>query len=105
MDGGAAEDGFLRYALRTTVSTGERAFTWKRVRGSSRPGIAEIIMTAVDQAGNKVARYRIIGPGFFGRPVEIIVHPDQQLTNELVLAIVISAPWLLSYFPDSGGGG
>lgn len=134
---------FLRYALRTTVSTGERAFTWKRVRRSSRPGIAEIvlrshreggiggfldasslngyapnpvvnlrklvddtgtpilytsgrnafhqagafitfpnrrwlqfpvrgtqprnaIMTAVDQAGNKVARYRIIGPGSFG---------------------------------------
>jgi hypothetical protein len=61
-------------------------------------------MTAVDQAGNKVARYRSRpGPG----PVEceITVHPGQQLSTELVLALVISSPWHYSYFTSSGGGG
>jgi DivIVA domain-containing protein len=59
---------------------------------------ANAVMSAVDQAGNKVARYRQ-GAG-------IIVHPDQSLTNELVLAITISVPWLASYFdrPSEGDG-
>ena len=62
------------------------------------------IMTAVDQAGNKVARYRSLAiGGVLGS--EITVHPRQQLTNELVLALVMSAPWLHSYFTSSGGGG
>ena len=70
-------------------------------------------MTAVDQAGNKVARYRMIGtiprisslvPGLW-KAIEITAHPGQQLTDELVLALVISAPWLASYFDQPGGGG
>ena len=62
------------------------------------------IMTAVDQAGNRVARYRSLPvPGPLG--CEITVHPGQQLTTELVLALVVSAPWLHSYFESSGGGG
>jgi len=177
--------------LKATVSTGGRTFTWGRVTGSARPGVAELvrrtdlayagrsldagtpegrkrqaltgldgavrtllipprelvdetgtpilyadgqhydhgdgacitfpdqrwlkfpvrstelenaIMTAVDQAGNKVARYRSLPvPGPLG--CEITVHPDQELTTELVLALVISAPWLPSYFTSSGGGG
>jgi hypothetical protein len=176
----------LRYGLRTTLSTGGRTFTWKRVTGSSGPDVAETvhrsnresgprhffdasalpakrkdgvtaravlqlrelldemgtpilyisgrrmarafitfpdqrwlqfpvrgttranaIMTAVDQAGNKVARYRMIGSQLrwnrAGR-VEITVHPGHQLTDELALAIVISAPWLRSYFHPGGGG-
>jgi len=62
---------------------------WLRflVRGTSTNNA---IMTAVDQAGNKVARYR--------QGTEIIVHPDQNLTDQLVLAITISASWLASYF-------
>ena len=72
---------------------------WLRflVRGTD-PGIA--IMTAVDQAGNRVARYR----KGERRSVEITVHPDQMLTDELVLTIAISADWLRSYFhhPDPG---
>jgi DivIVA domain-containing protein len=66
------------------------------VRGTGR---ANAIMTAVDQAGNRVARYRL------NHGVEITVHPGQQLTDELVLAIAISAPWLSSYFesPNQGG--
>jgi hypothetical protein len=65
------------------------------------------IMTAVDQAGNRVARYRQLAddpdPGGWGEVV-ITVHPDRELTHELVLAIVISAGWPGSYFnsPDSG---
>ncbi len=67
-------------------------------------------MTAVDEAGNSVVRYRIIfPPGFMPRPniVEIAVNPGWELTGELVLAIAISAPWLGSYFsvPHEGGGG
>jgi len=83
------------------------------VRGT-RP--ANAIMTAVDQAGNKVARYRLSGygepipkteiswfPGGLdrprpGTPVEITVHPDWALTDELALTILISAPWLGAYF-------
>ena len=60
------------------------------------------IMTAVDQAGNKVARYRLTGSR---RPIEIIAHPGLQLTDELALALVVSAPWLRSFFRQSGGGG
>jgi DivIVA domain-containing protein len=52
------------------------------------------IMTAVDQAGNEVARYRLNG-----RTVQITV--DQELTDELTLAIALSAPWLHSCF-DKG---
>jgi DivIVA domain-containing protein len=79
---------------------------WLRffVRGTGR---TNAIMTAVDQAGNRVARYRIIGVGYMlGREkVEITVHPDRDLTDELVLAITISAPWLSRYFAQPGGGG
>ena len=63
------------------------------VRGEKK----NAIMTAVDQAGNKVARYRFARKGF-GAPVEITVHPGRQLTEELVLAIAVSVPWLRSFF-------
>jgi DivIVA domain-containing protein len=74
---------------------------WLRfpVRGTRR---ANAIMTAVDQAGNKIARYRLIRDGgsvwrtIYGgsvwRTTEITVHPDQRLTDELALAITASAP-------------
>jgi hypothetical protein len=77
---------------------------WLRfpVRGTR---MADAVMTAVDQGGNEVAWYRVIGPGFFTWPVEIIVHPGQQLTDELALAIVISASWLSRYFARQTGGG
>jgi hypothetical protein len=88
---------------------------WLRfpVRGTRR---ANAIMTAVDQAGNKVARYRLIRDGrnvwrniyaaSGWRTTEITVHPDQRLTDELALAIAISAPWLderfVSHEPCTG---
>jgi DivIVA domain-containing protein len=68
------------------------------VRGTN---LTNAVMTAVDQAGNRIARYRN-----HDRRVEIIVHPRQHLTDEFALALVISAPWLSSYFsvPSQGGG-
>jgi DivIVA domain-containing protein len=76
---------------------------WLRfpVRSTSR---RDAIMTAVDQDGNKVARYRVTGR-LWGTRVEITVHPDSRLTDELVLAILIAAPWLPKYFESEGGGG
>jgi hypothetical protein len=67
---------------------------WLRflVRGTS---YANAIMTAVDQAGNKVARYRA---GRAPYAAEILVHPNRQLTDELTLAIAISPAWLRHYF-------
>jgi DivIVA domain-containing protein len=75
------------------------------VRGTQR---ANAIMTAVDEAGNSVVRYRIIRflMGGLGRHnIEVAVHPGWELTDELVLAITISAPWLSSYFSVQRGGG
>lgn len=72
---------------------------------------ANAIMTAVDQSGTKVARYRIIdkaGQQASFRPVnnsvEIIVHPGWKLTDELTLALAISTEWLGSYFERPRGG-
>jgi hypothetical protein len=63
---------------------------------------ANAIMAAVDQAGNQVALYRIIGSKnrrtTWWNVVEIAAHPGQELTDELVLAMTISARWLGSYF-------
>lgn len=85
---------------------------WLRfpVRGS---WLANAIMTAVDQAGNKIARYRFtdkagrqLKPLRWGPPrPEIIVHPGQRLTDELALALALSANWLGTYFARPGGGG
>jgi hypothetical protein len=53
------------------------------------------IMTAVDQAGNKVARYRDrVG----GRGLEITVHPGQTLSDEVALALAIARKRLGRYF-------
>jgi hypothetical protein len=74
------------------------------VRGTHR---ANAIMTAVDKAGNSVAQYRIIRVERSGlrNNVEVTVYPGWELTDELVLAITISAPWLSSYFSVQMGGG
>lgn len=56
-------------------------------------------MTTVDQAGNKVAQYRLVSvEGRVWKTVEITVHPSQELTDELALAMALSAPWLHSRF-------
>jgi len=60
-------------------------------------------MTAVDQAGNRVARYRFTDKSgrqlkWWSGSVEIIVHPGRKLTDELALVLALSADWLRSYF-------
>jgi hypothetical protein len=59
------------------------------------------IMTAVDEAGNKIARYRHVPDNLRYSSwdyLAITVHPGQELTDELLLAIMISTQWLDSYF-------
>jgi len=54
------------------------------------------VMTAVDENGIRAARFRV-NPSASAR-VEIKVNPDWNLTDELLVAFMISAPWLASYF-------
>jgi DivIVA domain-containing protein len=68
------------------------------VRGTSR---SNAIMTAVEPTGRQVARY-MIGDR---RAIHITVHPDQRLTDELILTLALTARWVSSYFNSSGGGG
>jgi len=74
---------------------------WLRfpVRGTKR---ANAITTAVDQAGNKVARYQFAG---CRKAIEIALHPDQRLTEEQALTIAVSASWIDDFFSREGGGG
>jgi hypothetical protein len=50
-----------------------------------------------------------LGPERFplGQQVEIAVHPDQVITDELLVILASSAPWLWTYFvvPSENGGG
>jgi DivIVA domain-containing protein len=73
---------------------------------ATRPGNA--IMTAVDQEGNKVARYRV-NRGRKLRPrawaVDITVHPREQLAEEMILMLTVSADWLRTFFKASQNGG
>jgi DivIVA domain-containing protein len=78
---------------------------WLRfpVRGTAR---SNAIMTAVDQAGRQVASYRMAAEGVFTRrAIEITVHPDQALTDELILTLALTARWISSFFESPGGGG
>jgi hypothetical protein len=78
---------------------------WLRfpVRGTTR---WNAIMTAVDQAGRQVARYRLTADGVFTRRrIEITIHPDQALTDELILTLALTARWISSFFIESEGGG
>jgi hypothetical protein len=74
---------------------------WLRflVRGTSKDNA---IMTAVDQEGNNVAKYKKFEPATpTWDPAGINVHPAQKLTDELVIAIAISTPWLAEYIDIS----
>jgi hypothetical protein len=69
---------------------------WLRfpIRGTDT---SDAIMTAVDETGKRVARYRCTGAD-----TEIIVHPDCQLTDELTLVIAASEGLVHSYFATPG---
>jgi hypothetical protein len=72
---------------------------WLRfpVRGTDK---SNAIMTAVDQSGRPVARYRVAAESVFAGllAIEITVHPDHRLTDELCLTLAETAPWVISYF-------
>lgn len=90
----------------------DQRWIWFPVRGT---GHRNAIMTAVDEAGHSIARYRTVSPDSILRrnsaeildrhAIEIAVHPGRELTDELAIAITISGPWLRSYFstPERGG--
>jgi hypothetical protein len=94
------------FDLRATACITFPDHRWLRflVRGTH---VKNAIMTAVDQAGNRIARYKISNEGFAPRSgsVEITVHPDRELTDELMLMVAISAPWLRRYFERQPRGG
>ena len=100
-------DGYnFSWSARASIMFHDRRWLRFLVRGTRR---ANAIMTAVDQAGNRVARYRLADKrnALFGlsNSVEIAVNPGWKLTDELALALVISAKWLQPYFTRPGGGG
>jgi hypothetical protein len=92
----SGENHACRACARITFAD-ERRFRFL-IRGTRQTAI----MTAVDEAGSKIARYRYASGDIFRysswNQVAVTVHPDQELTDELVLAIMISAKWLDSYF-------
>lgn len=61
--------------------------------------MVNVITAAFDQAGNCVLRCRMTNRG-----VDVVVNPAWLLTDELVLTIAASAPWLGNYFTQKGGG-
>ena len=58
------------------------------------------IMTAIDQSGRRMVRYKVARPS--GTLVTAVVNPTIELTEELLLAIALSAPYLPWYFVDRG---
>jgi hypothetical protein len=81
----------------------------RSLRFPVRGGERHAIMTAVDQDWNRIARYRVtkdhqIAANHWIVTSEIIVHPDVALSDELGLALTVSAPWQSEYFGPRGGG-
>lgn len=65
------------------------------------------IMTAVDEPGNEVASFRRLSAGpwrYRTGTVEIGVHPEQRLADDLAITLALSARWLSSYFQRAGTG-
>jgi DivIVA domain-containing protein len=87
----------FRYRAAAAISFPDGRWLRFLVRGTE----ANAIMTAVDQAGNRTARYRNARNGR-KRVTEIIVHPGMMLSDELVVALAISAGWLTEYFSLGG---
>lgn len=77
----------FNWSARASIMFRDRRWLRFLVRGTRK---ANAIMTAVDQAGNRVARYRLADKrkALFGlsSSVEIAVNPGWKLTDELALA-------------------
>jgi hypothetical protein len=71
---------------------------WFPVRGTSP---ANAVMTAVDDDGDRVARYRSArGTGF-----DVVVAPHAPITMELLLVVAASSSAVSTYFHEISGGG
>jgi hypothetical protein len=70
------------------------------VRGTSR---ANVIVSAVDESGTSVARFRSTDPWHLG--VDIMISPTTKLNDDLKLVVALAAPMVVSYFSHEGGGG
>ena len=68
------------------------------VRGTF-PGNA--VMTAVDDRGDRVARFRSAR----GSGIEVVVAPHVPITTELLLVVAATSPAVLMYFREPSGGG
>ncbi len=68
------------------------------VRGTS---LANAVMTAVDDKGDRIARFRSArGSGF-----EVVVAPHVPITTELLLIVAASSPAVFLYFKVWSSGG
>jgi hypothetical protein len=62
------------------------------------------VMTAVNQDGNKIFRCRInqYAARSFKATLEVAIHPECRLTDEILLAIMVSdSKWLMRYFESN----
>jgi len=80
-----------------------RASRWLSLPSSSPDPAGDVgLGTAVGRVVENLLGWAVLDeharPSIGWGEVVITVHPDQELTDELVLAIVISAEWLDSYF-------
>jgi len=88
---------FGRCARMTLELADGRRF-WFPVRGTSR---AHAVMTAVDDRGDRVARFRSArGSGF-----EVVVAPHVPITTVFLLVAVASSPSISTSFDEISGGG
>ena len=64
------------------------------------------VMSAVDEAGRTIARYRKVRSQHKrSRRVEIVVDAEEELNDELILLLTTTASFLKSFFKRQGGGG
>jgi hypothetical protein len=92
----------FHYKATTLISLPDGRWFRFPVRGQTR-GAA--VMTAVDESLNRVIRYKKVRP--FSSHIKVVVNPHFTLTDDIVLAIALTAPLVSRYFntpsPTPGG--
>jgi hypothetical protein len=79
--------------------------TWTGRSSRRRPQSDFSLMSAVDENGKTVARYRRTRLTGLRWRVEIAVPPEEALSDGLILLVTSTANFLASYFEHPGGGG
>jgi hypothetical protein len=72
----------------------------------------DVKMQAVDEYGKTLIWFRPAESGpwirkgiSLSRPIEVVVNPDEDLADDLVLVIAVASPFLHQYFRTRSGGG